>query len=282
MNSVSSLSGGKTSSYMAVNFPTDYNIFALVTTNDKKCIFPDSKIRQIVSDKIGREFIGTLEMDDIIYTMLDLEQLLGTKINWVAGKTFDEIIIRNEKKYLPNVTQRFCTVQLKLRPIFDFWINNIKEPVLMNIGFRANEMTRAKKMIDKTNDNGFLEFETIVGKRSDGKNKWKKIPWQKPNFPLIENKIFKDKINEFWKNKNVRFAHLNNCVGCFHRNEILLKYMSIKHPNKFDWFCNQEQSGYNNSTFKIGITYKKIKEFNLQYELFDDDFSSCDSGYCGL
>ena len=94
MKTVNSLSGGKTSSYIAVNYPADYNVFALVRTSDKNCLFPDAKIRQIVSDKIGTEFIGTLEDDLIIYTMLDLEQFLGTKINWVTGKTFDEIIIR--------------------------------------------------------------------------------------------------------------------------------------------------------------------------------------------
>lgn len=73
MKTVNSLSGGKTSSYIAVNYPADYNIFALVRTDDKKCMFPDAKVRQIVSDRIGKEFIGTLEMDEIIYTMLDLE-----------------------------------------------------------------------------------------------------------------------------------------------------------------------------------------------------------------
>ena len=42
-------------------------------------MFPDEKIRQIVSDKIGAEFIGTLEDDMIIYTILDLEQYIGQK-----------------------------------------------------------------------------------------------------------------------------------------------------------------------------------------------------------
>ena len=121
MKTINSLSGGKTSSYIAANYPADFNVFALVTTNDQNCLFPEQKLRQIVSDKIGREFIGTLEDDKIIYTMLDLEQYIGKKIDWVAGKTFDEITNRNGKKYLPNVTQRFCTTEMKLQPIFDWW-----------------------------------------------------------------------------------------------------------------------------------------------------------------
>jgi len=92
MKTVNSLSGGKTSSYIAANYPADYNVFVLVRTNDKKCLFPDKKLRQIVSEKLGMDFIGTLEEYMIIYTMLDLEQYIGQEIHWVTGKTFDEVI----------------------------------------------------------------------------------------------------------------------------------------------------------------------------------------------
>jgi len=284
MKTINSLSGGKTSSYIAANYPADYNIFALVRTQDTNCLFPDAKIRQMVSDRIGTEFIGTLEEDAIIYTMLDLEQYIGKKIDWITGKTFDEIINRNGKMYLPNVTQRFCTTEMKLQPIFNWWKNNFDKPVEMRIGFRANEMKRAKKMIEKSNENGILEFRDIVGKSKNGtRNKWADIAWQKPAFPLINDGIFKDTIEEFWKDKPVRFAWMNNCVGCFHRNEILLKVMSEKHPNKFQWFCDQEnKGGYGQRTFKNGMTYDKIKNWRTQMELFEDDFNDCDSGYCGL
>ena len=86
---MNSLSGGKTSSYIAANYPADYNVFSLVRTNDKKCLFPDAKIRQYVSDRIGTEFIGTLEEDAIIYTMLDLEQFIGSKIDWVTDRDWE-------------------------------------------------------------------------------------------------------------------------------------------------------------------------------------------------
>jgi len=283
MQKINSLSGGKTSAYIAANYPADYNVFSLVRTKDKNCIFPDSKIRQLVSDKINTEFIGTLEDDQIIYTMLELEQFIGKKINWVSGKTFDEIIIRKDKKYLPNVTQRFCTTEMKLKPIFDWWLKNINNPVEMRIGFRANEQSRAKTMIEKTNSSGLSEFKTIIGKSKTGnRNKWKNIAWQKPEFPLIKDAIFKDQIEEFWKNKPVNFAYMNNCIGCFHRSPVLLKYMSEKHPKKFNWFCNAETDGYGERTFKNGTTYEKIKNTFKQIELFDEDFNDCDSGSCGI
>jgi hypothetical protein len=284
MKTVNSLSGGKTSSYMAVHYPADYNVFALVTTLDKKCIYPDSKIRQIVSDKIGKEFIGTLEEDVIIKTILNLEQHLGSKIDWVSGKSFDEIIVRGNIKYLPNVTQRFCTIEMKLEPINKWWKENINETCEMRIGFRANEMSRAKKMIERCDENGVMWQKFIESTNENGRNKWKDYPMRIPKFPLIENSIFKDEIVNYWdKNNNVPFAYLNNCVGCFHRNPVLLKHLSEKEPIKYEWFAEQErENGYGARTFKNGMTYDKIKQSFKQIELFDDDFNECDSGYCGL
>lgn len=282
MKKVNSISGGKTSSFIASNYPADYNVFALVRTNDKNCLFPDAKVRQMVSDRIGTEFVGTLEENAIIYTMLDLEQFIGSKIDWVTGKTFDEII-NLHGDFLPNIMARYCTTDMKLQPLFDWWLKNINEPIEMRIGFRANEQSRAKTMIEKTNEFGLSEFKHITGKSKNGKrNKWSLTGWQKPCFPLINDGIFKDKIEQYWKDKPVRFAYMNNCVGCFHRSPALLKLMSEKHPEKFDWFINAEKDGYGKRTFKNGTNYQKIKDSFKQTQLFESDFNECDSGFCGL
>ena len=55
MKTVNSISGGKTSAYMAANYKADYNVFALVRTDDKSCMYLDVRLRQIVSDKLGTE-----------------------------------------------------------------------------------------------------------------------------------------------------------------------------------------------------------------------------------
>lgn len=277
MKTINSLSGGKTSSYLAVHYPADYNIFALVRTNDKSCIFPDAKLRQVVSDRIGHEFIGTLEEDEIIYTMLDLEQYLGKKIIWLSDTTFEDVITKHGN-FLPNQIIRFCTEDMKVFPIAQWCYENTDLPIEMRIGFRANEIKRATKMIERE-INGIQNFRFKVGKKN-GRNQWKELPYRKTRFPLIENQIFKDTIELFWKYKPVRFAKRNNCVGCFHRNELLLNHLSVTQENKFDWFLRQEQMTGN--TFKKGITYEKIKRFKLQMDLFDSDFNDCDSGYCGL
>lgn len=281
MTTVNSISGGKTSAYIASNYKADYNVFALVRTSDEKCLFPDAKLRQMVSDRIGVEFIGTLEEDTIIHTIFDLEQFIGQRIDWVTGKTFDEVILRGNKKYLPNVTQRFCTSEMKLQPLFDWWNKNFDEPVEMRIGYRANETRRAVNMYNRMDDNGFLTHKKIVGK-SKTQNKWADIAWQKPVFPLIDDNIYKDNIEECWRGKPVRFAYMNNCIGCFHRNEMLLRLMADKFPEKFDWFARQEQQGYKSRTFKNGITYDRIRSAPLATSLDFDNFTDCDSGYCGL
>lgn len=277
MTTINSISGGKTSSYLAVNYPADYNVFALVRTNDCKCLFPDSKIRQIVSDKIGAEFIGTLEENEIIYTILDLEQMLGKEVIWLSEKTFEQTI-QEAGNYLPNIMTRYCTSKMKVEPIAQWCYDNTELPVEMRIGFRANEVTRANRMFERQ-VNGVEPFKFKVGKKNN-RNQWKTLPYRTVKFPLIEDRIFKDTIENFWQNKSVRFAYQNNCVGCFHRNELMLKHMSNKAPNQFNWFVEQEQKTKN--TFKNGITYEKIRNHKLQLDLFDSDFNDCDSGYCGL
>ena len=278
MKTVTSISGGMTSAYVAANYPSDYYVFALVTTNDKKLLYPDAKLRKVVSEKIGKEFIGTLEDDIIIHTILDLEQYIGKEINWVVGKPFDEIIIRKDNVYLPNKTQRFCTTEMKLRPIFNWWYVNINEIVQMQIGYRANEEPRANNMLSKVNMDGLLEFKETFEKKN-GRNKWSTIAWQKPIFPLIEDSIYKEDIVNYWNGKKVRFAIRNNCVGCFHRNPLLLKKMWNDFPYKMQWFADKE---IGKSTWRSDVSYKKIKTAFSQIDLFDDDFSDCDSGYCGL
>jgi len=283
MKTINSLSGGKTSSYIAKHYPADYNVFALVRTSDKNCMFPDAKIRQKVSDRIGTDFIGTLEDDVIIYTMLDLEQYIGSKIDWVTGKTFDELILKkNGKTFLPSYMRRFCTTDMKIEPIKQFWYNNIRELVEMRIGFRANEQNRANSMIKRLNKNGLEMSKFVIGKFKNGNNKWAEMEWRKPSFPLIDNNIFKDKIINYWKDKDVRFAWMNNCVGCFHKQPILLNKMSKLHPNKLEWFASKERESINGATWQENITYDKIIAHTMQKELFEDDFDECDSGFCGL
>jgi hypothetical protein len=280
MKTVNSLSGGKTSSYIAANYPADINIFSLVRIDS--CLWmngKDEKTRQIVSDKIGREFIGTAEMDEIVYTILDLEQYIGKEITWVSGDTF-ETVIDNAGGYLPNQMNRFCTTKMKIEPIFDYLKNLEILPVEMRIGFRPNEYKRAERVMQRANSDGLELMKTIVGTRKT-RNKWGEIPYRIVKFPLIEDNISKDIIYDFWNDKPIRFAYRNNCVGCVNRQPLMISHMASKDKRKIEWFSEQEKR--TNNRFLKEVTFESILNFASQGNLFlDDDFNECDSGFCGI
>ena len=281
MKKVNLISGGQTSAYIAANYLADFNVFALVRIEHNKSKFKDEKIRLQIEDRIQAPFIATAEDDTIIYTILDLEQYIGKKIEWVSGKTFDKVL--DTAGTLPDPLRRYCTTQMKLEPIFNWWRKKINKPAEFRLGFRANEQARAKRTLAKTNHNGILEMKAIIGKRKT-QNKWAMIEWQKPVFPLIDDNIYKDHIVKYWIDKPVRFAWMNNCVGCFHKNPLLIKKMWSKHPNKIEWFASKERIKHNKDVWykRQNLSFTQIKDWNTQVELFDDDFSECDSGYCGL
>jgi len=283
MITVNSISGGKTSAYLMKHYPANINIFSLVRVEDKDNLWmkgKDEKTRQLVSDKIGKEFIGTVEMDKIIYTILDLEQHTGQGVNWVAGDTFEQVI-KKHGNYLPNKMARFCTTDMKIIPIFNFLKENTELPVRMRIGLRPTEKNRMANILERADENGLEYFKTIVGKSKSGKqNKWGEVPYRYAEFPLIEDNIQKDTIYNYWDNQKVRFAYRNNCVGCVNRNPLFLSHIAQKDKESFNWFVKQEEKTGN--TFNTEAAYKDILRFGVQNQLFDEDFDDCDSGYCGI
>lgn len=290
MKTCTSISGGQTSAYLAAQYPSDYNVFALVRIEDERCKWMDGKdesTRKLIEDRIQKPFIATAEDDIIIYTILDLEQHIGKEIKIVSGDSYEEVI-RKKGGYLPNKMERFCTTQMKLIPMFEWWVEEIGEPIEMRIGFRANEQGRAQRMLARRNSDGLVEmdysFGIWEGGAHDGKRKWEKIGWQSPSFPLIRDGIFRDKIVEYWRGNSIRFAEKNNCVGCFHNNPMLLNLIARKHPNKMEWFAGQEKITGN--CFINGQSYRKIIDYKPQLSLSFDDFGhgddDCESGHCGL
>lgn len=291
MKTVTSISGGKTSAYLAVNYPTDRNVFSLVCVDDPKCGPKDKKLIQRVNDKLEKthclelegEFVGTAEDPTIINTLFDLEQLMGREIDWVRGESFD-IVAETRGGWIPNKLHRYCTTWMKVWPMVRWWWFNFStDPVEMHIGYRANEMNRQKKMNDRLNENGLLTYDGFpIHQFIESRyTRRESVEWQKPRYPLIENGIFKDQIEEFWKGfPEVRFAYMNNCAGCFHRSPMLLSLMNEKLPNQIEWFAKTEDK--EPGQWRSDVTYRDIQKFKRQHQLFESDFSECDSGYCGV
>lgn len=285
MKSINSLSGGKTSSYMAVHYPADYNIFSLVCIDDKSCSPADKAIIKIVNNKLNKygyiekygEFIATAEDDKVLKVILDLEQLIGHEIIWVRGDSFDRVI-KKHGNVVPNMARRFCTSDMKMRPIGEFVYHNIMkmnemQPVFSNVGFRYDEKERAKT----TKEERQIKTKLVVGKRNT-RQKWEEVFWGVANYPLIYDKIGHYTVHKYWSSDKIKFPNDSNCIGCFWKDPQQLRKNYDDHYEKMQWFNEKEkQSNYN---WKSQITYDQIKKIGIQQDFFFGTGSGCQAGFC--
>lgn len=185
MISVNSISGGRTSSFMAIHFEADHNIFACV---EQEAIHTDpegTRMRQHNPFLLPAQnwlrmfnpgFWATAEDDRTIIALHRLTHELATwqhdrqkgAIEVVFANntgdrrydTFDKIV----SDFLPNARRRICTEKLKVYPMYRYLKNYIipgradepaSEPVEMRIGFRLDEVDRTVnlyfKLIEKKN-----------------------------------------------------------------------------------------------------------------------------------
>lgn len=268
MKTINSLSGGKTSSYMAANYRADYNIFALVRIEADYCKPKDESIVKYASDKIGMDFIATGESDTTLYAMRDLEQLIGSEIIWVTGDSFDELC--RKRKALPNLMQRFCTTEMKMMPIAEWWHKNIGEKIQMQVGFRYDEKERA--------DRFRTDIKIKVGKHDNGNNKWQEFDWRIGKFPLIEDKIVHLEVTKWGGQSGIIFPPDSNCVGCFWKPYQQLRKNWDDEPLKMRWFSELEQKM--KRKFKKEMNYDQVKTIGLQQDFYFGTGSGCQAGFC--
>jgi hypothetical protein len=215
------------------------------------------------------DFVATAEIDITLYTMRDLEQLLGNEIIWTTGQTFEQVI--EKKKAIPNIMWRFCTTEMKMKPIFEYCQKTIKEVVEMQIGFRYDEKERANK--ENTT------MRAVVGKSKTGnRNKWDDIYWRELSYPLINNKVTHYEVKKWADSSGLVFPPDSNCVGCFWKPLQQIRKNWEDEPNKMKWF--EEQEIKMKRTFKKEMSYSKVKIIGLQQDFFFGTGSGCQAGYC--
>lgn len=285
MKTVNSVSGGKTSAFMAKHYPADLNIFSLVCIDDVRCKPKDKKIIQYVNDKLEKsgaikhgEFIATAEFDQVLYTILELEQFIGTEITWLRGVSFDELIDR--KKMTPYKFARFCTSELKMDVVGNYLsaameeVDGDTQKFLNNVGIRYDEKERAKEGKDKE-----LVTKIHVGYHKSGRRKLKPVNWGVANYPLVQDKVTHYQVKKYWERKPVRFGSDSNCVGCFWKHVQQLRKNWEDAPNKMRWFSDQEKKRPKNC-WNPNISYDNIKKVAVQQEFQFGTGSGCQSGYC--
>ena len=289
MNVVNSLSGGKTSSYLAVHYPADFNIFSLVCIDDHICAPKDKGLIQKINDKLINsgclqkhgEFIATAEDDKTLKIIFDLEQKIGREITWLRGASFDKLI--KQKKMLPYKFVRFCTTEMKMKTIGEWAvpimeqtaIDGIPQKLMNNVGIRYDEDNRVKE--DRE-----LYTKIKVGQSANGRNKWRNVNWGVVNYPLVYDKVLVYHIRKYWaKYPEFIFPDDSNCVGCFHKSKQQLRKNFDDNPDKFNWFARQESENVDKKyKWKDGTTYNNIKKLGLQSDFFYGEGAGCNSGFC--
>lgn len=155
MKTVNSLSGGKTSSYLAANYPADIDIFALVCIDDPNANASnrsDPFFKKIANEKLQKtsshwpEFVATSEDPIILRTIYELEQFTGREITLVRGMGWEKMM--QIKQAVPNRSKRFCTTILKILPIFEHLFSKWDLPVKMRMGYRYDEKERKEDFQD--------------------------------------------------------------------------------------------------------------------------------------
>jgi hypothetical protein len=271
MQTVNSISGGKTSAFMAVHYPADHDVFACVLIDDPSCAPKDEGLVRAVSDKLGMDFIATAERDATLRVVLDLEQLTGRAVTWVHGPSFDRINKTKDGRAVrvPNKSWRQCTTEMKMRPIFDWWHKAIGEKVEMRIGIRHDEMERAVKLT--------TSFKGVVGKRGN-LNRWEVVEWREVQCPLIEDAVDHYQVALWARSTGLPFPADSNCVGCFWKPVQQLRKNWDDEPEKMEWFAGQERAC--GASFKDGITYDQVKAIGIQQDFMFGTGAGCDAGYC--
>jgi hypothetical protein len=279
---VNSLSGGKTSSYLAAHYPADYDVFALVCIDAHNAGGKiDKKVKQLVNDKLQKhcphmpEFVATSEDPKLLNAMLDLEQLIGREITWLRGMSWEDMMFK-VKKIMPNRSMRICTSLLKVQPIFEFLYMQGALPCEMRIGYRWDEKERA---------NDFNQYYHFSPKAEFGfQNKqlwlhrWVDVLWRYGAFPLIDNKVSHYKVYQYWLDKGIDFPSDSNCSFCFWKPKQQLRKNFDTNLPVMAWAMVMET--LMDHTFLNDTSLMQISRLGLQLDFNFGTGSGCQAGFC--
>lgn len=142
------------------------------------------------------------------------------RISYKNSKSpFDLFLSEHGYKRLPNRTKRICTVELKVNTAKRYLKSQRILAFENFIGFRYDE---PKRVLGKTD-----RFKKVFTK-----------------YPLFEDKITKDHINEFWKTKPYNLeipSILGNCTLCFMKGQNAILAILSVYPELAEPWINDEQ-----------------------------------------
>lgn len=177
---------------------------------------------------------------------------------------FEQLI--TDKNYLPNPVTRFCTTELKIRPMRDFMRERGFEHWDNVVGIRADEARRARKLL-----------------AGEHKQRWDHV------FPMLEAGVTEDDVMAFWRRQSFDLQlrqHEGNCDLCFLKGTDKRLAILSERPDLADWWIEQEERI--GAQFRSGRwSYRRLKvvgqEMSKQCPLFpegagDDALGDCICG----
>jgi hypothetical protein len=256
-NVLISFSGGRTSGFM---------LHQILEANGD---LPDRA--KVVFANTGREMPETLDF------VQECSDRWNVPITWLEytrrdGKVSYDVVSHNSasrngeplatlfrsKSYLPNVMQRFCTQETKVKTIKRYLIELGWRNWVNTVGIRADESHRVKPSTDK---------------------RW--TNW----FPLACAGTTKRDVMAFWSSQPFDLRVKpggGNCDGCFLKSEATLAMMWREHPDLMQWWADMENEV--GGTFHKSRSYKELGEFVARQSdwIFNDKAYLCqaDDGEC--
>jgi len=184
------------------------------------------------------------------------------------GEPFEQVI--KKKNYLPNAVTRFCTIELKIRPMAKY---------LVDIG-----------MADTKPDG---ENMSMIGIRADEPMRAAKIA-DKGRIPLFFAGVTKQEVGEFWLSQpfDLELPNMNgvtmhgNCDLCFMKGASQILSLIAEKPERAIWWARMESSALaskpDGARFRNDRpSYQQMLTFTEQQRsMFDDDIDvvAC---FCG-
>lgn len=139
------------------------------------------------------------------------------------GEPFEALI--KKKNYLPNPVTRFCTIELKIKPMGKY---------LFDIGF-AETKSEGENM-------------SMIGIRADEPRRAAKIA-EKERIPLVAAGVTKEIVGEFWSRQafDLELPNINgvtyhgNCDLCFLKGASQILSLIAEKPERAIWWAKMEQ-----------------------------------------
>ena len=192
------------------------------------------------------------------------------------GEPFEALI--KKRSYLPNAVTRFCTSDLKIKPMYRLMrdVDMLGDGLDMMIGIRADEARRVAKMRNGKHSES-VKIENVL--------------------PLAVAGITVHDVNAFWAMQpfNLNLTTFKgrtlagNCDLCFLKPEAQRLSLIAERPARAVWWIRMETAAAINrdvtkdgATFKKdGPTYKQLLDFSeRQIDAFDHDAEAIDC-FCG-